>query len=109
MNGHGVKHRLLVILSCCLIPVLVVFSVWLPLLAQYHVPGAKISDDLLEASRRSPSEPILEELGRMRFFPREWRDQKELINVAEKLLRGEWAYPGHPVSRITVPFDARDM
>lgn len=50
-----------------LMPILVVASIWLPIIRHYYAPGIDVTDDMLDLARRTPSDAVLEE--NKDFFP----------------------------------------
>ena len=91
------------------IPVGVVFLIWAPVIAHYHVSSITISDAMLEAAKRSPSDSLLRLLDGFRLMELRGRDQEQLVRVAEGLLRGVAELPGFPPARIRMPFDPHDL
>ncbi|MBE9572777.1 MAG: hypothetical protein IMF11_19305, partial [Proteobacteria bacterium] len=94
---------------CYIVPVLVFASIWFPVIVHYYVPGAVITDELLNKARELPDHQVFEELNGFRFLDIKFKDDKELVLVAEKLLEGELKLPWRPATRIGMPFDAEDI
>jgi len=92
-----------------IVPLLVVTSVWFPLLHHNYVPGVKVSDAMLEEARRVPADPELDELAQLRWTPRQWKDRQQLVKAAEQLLQGKTSSLGYATPLIRMPFDARDL
>ncbi len=92
-----------------LIPLFVLILIWAPEVSHYYVPGARITSEAIEQSRAKPADSLLQELEQNRLMFPGARNDQELIAAAEGLLRGELKLPNYTASKITVPFDARDL
>lgn len=88
-------------------PILVFGAIWYTVVARYYVPNPNISHEMLDRARQVPSDTILDELSAYRFFD----DENGLFTVqeAERILRGEFTYPGEVFYPIHLPFDAQDI
>ncbi len=88
-------------------PVLVFGAIWYTVVARYYVPNPNISHEMLDRARQVPSDATLDELSAYRFFD----DENGLFTVqeAERILRGEFTYPGEVFYPIHLPFDAQDI
>ncbi|MGB9466297.1 MAG: heparinase II/III family protein [Candidatus Acidiferrum sp.] len=51
----------------------------------------------------------MSEIRSYRLLPREWKDKAQLVDVADKLLRGRAELPGYESIAIHLPFDAEDL
>jgi hypothetical protein len=103
--GRGLRQ----LAAWIVVPGLVVTSVWIPLLRQNYVPGVKITQVMLDQARQVPTDSELDELARLRFIPRQWKDQRQLVLAAEQLLQGKTSLLGPAAIPIRMPFDARDL
>jgi hypothetical protein len=93
-----------------LIPLFVFSSIWVPEFSHYYVPGVRIADDVINQSRATPADSVLQELEEMRLGgPAGFRSDRELIAAAENLLKGELKIPNYALWKFTVPFAATDL
>jgi hypothetical protein len=88
-------------------PALVLGAIWYAVIIRYYMPTPVITHEMIERGRQVPSDAVLDELSRYRFF----YDENRLFSVgeAEKLLRGEFIYPGEAPQSIHLPFDPHDI
>ena len=92
------------------IPLFVLSSIWVPEFSHYYVPGTRIADDVVTQSRATPANSVLLELEEMRLgVPAGFGSNRELINAAEHLLKGELKLPNFDPWKFTVPFGAADL
>jgi hypothetical protein len=95
---------------CSLAVILVVLGdLWFAPLRHYWVSNTVINEATIAEARNSPSSAILEELDGLSFFAAAWKNDKQLVETAEKLLRGEIDSPAYPTARIGMPFRADDL
>ena len=89
------------------VPALVLGAIWYKVIARYYLPTPTITVEMIEQGRQVPTDAVLDELRTYRFFD----DENRLFTVseAEKILRGEFTYPGEPHYPIHLPFDAQDI
>src|SRR5215510_2851204 len=93
-----------------IIPILVLLSIWMPLLSHYYVKSIVVTDDMTERSRYIPHDSVFTELKSFRFgIEIPWDDDRQLITAAEKILQGEVEIPGFPYTKIGIPFDSDDI
>jgi len=94
-----------------LVPLLVLFGVWLPVVSHFSVPRRIVTEEMIDSARYSPEDDVLEEVAAL--FPLstdpKWKSDQQLVNAAEKILRGRVEVPGFPVLNVGIPFDARDL
>ena len=64
---------------------------------------------MLDQARQVPPDPELDELAQLRFIPRQWKDQDQLVLAAVQLLQGKTSVLGPDTTPIKMPFDARDL
>ncbi len=101
-------YHIVVLLCALLFPGAVLTWVWWPL-HRYIVSTPALSDAFLEESRRLPSDRVLKELTDRRFVPPRWQSQRQLVSIAEKLLRGDVEIPRLPKTTLRLPFDPEDV
>ena len=113
-------HRAWIAVTACVgIPAIVVLSVWAPVVLRYHVRPVDITAEVVQQARQAPADSVLSELKEFRFVqPVSSRtvymnvgpsDTQEVVRVAEGLVRGTAAFPDYPNTRISLPFDSRDL
>jgi hypothetical protein len=88
---------------------LVLGGVWFPLLHHFWIPNGEINSTTILAARNSPPTAELDELDGLNFFSPGWESDKQLLKIAETLLRGEVDLPGYPTARIGMPFRSDDL
>lgn len=91
--------------------VALVFAViWVPWFAYNYVPDARLEPSTFEKARNVPNDALLEELAGYHLgqrFP--WAEDRQLIDAAEKLLRGRVELPGFAAGTFAPPFSAASM
>jgi len=92
-----------------IIPLLVIVSIWLPVIRHYYVPNAQISDFTIEQARREPSESVLQALRRDRLLHHGWTSKQQVMLAAERLLRGELHVRGYAPIEFRLPFHPRNL
>lgn len=100
-------RSLLRIIAYSMVPAFVFVAIWYTVIARYYVPSPTITHEMIEQGRQLPSDAVLGELSTSRFFD----DENRLFTVgeAEKILRGEFVYPGEAPQPIHLPFDPQDL
>ncbi len=91
------------------VPILVTMSIWLPVSRHYYMPTVPVSNFILELARREPPEAALRELRGDRLIYHGWKDSKQVVAAAEKLLRGELHLSGHTPITFRLPFHPHDL
>jgi hypothetical protein len=99
----------LIEVGCYILPALIFFSIWMPIIRHYYVPTVTITNEMLNDARRLPSDHLLEQLQEFYFFPPILTNGPPLVEAAQKLLKGEMEGLGHPGATIGMPFDANDI
>jgi hypothetical protein len=95
---------------CSLAVVLFVFAgLWFAPLQHYWVPNPVAAEATITEARSSPSDATLDELDGLNFFAPSWTNDKQLVETAEKLLRGEIDSPAYPTAHIGMPFRTADL
>lgn len=91
-----------------LVPVLIFASIWIPVIYHYYVPGVRITEEMIDNARHTPSDSELDEI---QYFSQSIknRDIKKLIVAAERTLQGNISIPGYPSIRLRMPFDPDDI
>jgi len=109
MREYGRPRRLLLNIACYLLPTVTFFSIWIPLVKHYYVPTVLITDEMLTSARLLPSDQLFETLQEFYFFNRMGGEEPQLIERADKLLRGDMGSLGYPGEKIALPFNADDI
>jgi Heparinase II/III-like protein/Heparinase II/III N-terminus len=99
----------LALLCCLLLPVLILGWIWIPEFQHFYARNERIEDRILEQSRQAPSDAVLRELRSYRLLWVNFKNDSELIDVAEKLLQGSAEIPGYAPVHIVVPFSPGDL
>ena len=89
-------------------PVLVIASIWIPVIYHYYVPSILVTEEMIDTARRVPNDSVLDEI-RGFLCSDENGNSEELIAAGEKILRGEIAIPGYASKKIKMPFDVDDI
>ena len=83
---------------------------WQPWFAHNHVPEHALMSGTIEAARLTPDDATLNELGGHHLYPPlPWKDDRQLVAAAEKLLSGRIDLPGFHPATFTLPLDAASM
>lgn len=90
-------------------PIVILGVIWVPEIARHYVSGTTLVQDRLEEDRYRVSDAVLEEIRAYRLLPRKWKNQDELLSVADKLLQGRAEVAGFEPIEIRLPFDSRDL
>ena len=101
--------RLPLVAALFVVPAIVIGLLWLPVLRYYHVPGVRITGNMVQQARDFPADSVLDELKDFRLLEAGWKDKAEIVDAASRMLRGELRMPGYPPAHITLPFAARDL
>lgn len=101
--------RALLELGCYGLPALTFLSLWIPVVRHYYVPNPTITDGMLNAARWLPSDQVLEDLQAFYFFTPSRIHEAQLVETAQKLLKGEMDNLGFPGEKLGMPFDASDL
>jgi hypothetical protein len=111
MRGSVVQLSLarLAVVTSRLLPVVVILSIWVPIVDRYTVNEIGVSPDMVESARALPSDAVLAELREFDLLPIDPRTPDMEVAVAEGILRGELAVPGLPSARIGLPFMPDDL
>jgi hypothetical protein len=109
--GRGVpRHRSAIgALAFLAVPVLVLVSVWLPLLAHYRVPETDPTPSMVETARTLPGDDVLQELRRFYLLPIAGRSAAFEVSAAEEILQGRLELPGTPAGQLHVPPEPGDL
>lgn len=83
-------------------------SIWLPELAHWYVRPGAISESGLQAARKAPARQVLDEIAAMQLRPAE-SYPRQVVEAAELVMRGTLSLPGFPPTRVTLPFDPKDL
>jgi Heparinase II/III-like protein/Heparinase II/III N-terminus len=89
---------------------LVFAIIWVPWFSHNHVPNARLTSAMIERARSMPQDAVLVELAKYDIgLTAQWKDDVQLLEVAEKLVRGRVDLPGFPVGSITFPLEPKEM
>lgn len=89
-----------------LVPALVFGAIWVSVVDHYYVSNPIITDEIVEQSRHVPQDALLDELSGFHFGE---LSRAHTVEMAERILQGEFALPGETPRRIRLPFDPRDI
>ena len=110
MIKYSSFHHYSVEVARFVVPVLVLLSVWIPLIVHYYVSESVITDEMINQGRMAPVDQIMEELEGFRFLRFGFKNDEEVVLAAERLLeKGEVKISGHPLLKIGMPFDVNDI
>lgn len=112
LNEHGQPVRVRRHATAALwlvIPVLIVASIWLPVVRHYRVSDAAISRLIVEQARQEPSDALLQRLRGDRLLYHGWTSDQQVVAAAEALLRGELHVSGHAPIKYRLPFHPEDL
>lgn len=84
-------------------PLLVLASVWFPLLEHYQWPQATITAPMVESGRRLPDARVLDELRRFYLVSFPGRTPDLEVSAAEAILEGRLELPNLPAGRLATP------
>lgn len=91
------------------VPLLVLGSVWLPLVAHYRAPETSITPPMVEAARTLPGDGVLEELRTFYLLRIANRSPSLEVAAAEAILQGRLELPNLPVGQLRVPLTPEDL
>jgi hypothetical protein len=94
---------------CFVIPVIVVLSLWMPVIGHYYVPTVGVSNEMMRAARVTPADGVLEELQNFRFSDSSIQDEEGLVATGEKILDGVLDRSSGATTDIVFPFDPKDL
>ncbi len=76
----------------------------------YHVSTPTIAQEIVKRSRHSPEDAVLNELSGFYFMDVVAAlSRADTLEIAERLLQGEFVFPGDSSLRLRLPFDPRDI
>jgi hypothetical protein len=84
-------------------------TIWWPEYQHYHVRAQPVSDSLIEKSRISPDDSILQELNTYENAITNSLDPTVTVEIAERVLDGELVLPNSNPIPITLPFDKKQF
>ncbi len=91
-----------------LIPLVLLFLIWYPLIELYSVPDIEVSEEMLDFSRRLPADSVLDEIDRF-FGSSGSTDPGDLIASAELILKGKVLMGKDLLVEFGFPFDPEDL
>ena len=95
---------------CVSLPIFLLIDIWLPEIRHDYVPGVKVTTTMLEKGRQQPSDAVFSEISKYRLLlRRNWKNDQELLDCAEKLLGGRAEVPGYAAIDIHLPFSPSDL
>ena len=89
-------------------PLVALGVLWLVTIAHYYVPNVQVSETLVTQSRETPDDALLGELSKFSFLPINWKSRQEMIETADRALRGNWQMPGCGAQPVRLPLAASD-
>lgn len=102
------KNRLLWLLGI-LVPVAIIFSIWIPPLSHYWVASPSVEPTVLERLRTSPNDDRLIAIERQNLSLPLRMNDAEVLQAATRLLAGELALKGFPSVAVAPGFDRTDL
>lgn len=96
-------------LAFLVLPLLVLVSVWLPLITHYRAPEVAVTPPMVEAARVVPDDGVLEELRTFYLLPIADRSPAFEVSAAEGILRGRLDLPNLPAGQLDVPPAPEDL
>ncbi len=91
------------------LPLLVLVSVWLPLITHYRAPVAAVTSPIVEAARTLPDDGVLEELRTFYLLQIADRSPSLEVSAAEAILQGRLELPNLPGGQLRVPPAPEDL
>ena len=92
------------------IPVVVMSTVWVPVIVHYYFPTPSITTEMVSNGRQVPPDEVLDEL--RHFYYHEllaYRSPESVISAAESLQQGRLNYPGLPPLKIRMPCEPQEL
>ena len=83
--------------------------IWVPEISHFYVRNEEIAAKTIEEGKARPSDAVLEEIRAHRTAARDWTDDAQIIECAEKLLKGRAEVPTFAPIEIHLPFDPADL
>ena len=102
-RGAALSRSAIGALAFLVAPLLVLVSVWQPLLGHYRVPETEPTPAMVEAARTLPGDDILRELRGFYLLPIPGRSEAFEVSAAEGILQGRLDIPGLPVGQLRNP------
>lgn len=93
--------------AALLTPLLLLVTLWAPVVRHYHVPTEVVTDSMLAGARDLPADTVLSELSSYYYFPT--GAEGPPAAVAEQLLKGEVKLYGFGQQHIEFPFAPADL
>ena len=91
------------------VAVIVFISIWLPEVRIYHVDIPSITKEVIQESKKIPSQSVLDELSKMTLGPPLNFSNSELLSAADSISNGFLQLPGYEAISINIPFDPQDL
>lgn len=92
-----------------LVPIAIVFSIWIPPLSHYWVASPSVEQPVLDRLRTLPTEAQLLEIERQNLALPLRMDDAEILEAAARLRAGELALKGYPAVAVSLGFDRMDL
>lgn len=88
---------------------MIILSIWVPVLLYFYVKTDSIDDGTLEQLRSAPSDDVIDEISKTSLIhelaPSSWQK----LEIAERILEGEFRIPRYPEIEISRSFDPQDL
>lgn len=108
----AIKYSFLIKIISYVIPISFFIVIWFPIIDQYYISPIDITDEVVNQARIQPSDQIFDELNGKEFdfgLKKSFENDKKLITVAEKILKGNLEIPGYSPQKISIPFNPDDI
>jgi len=109
MKAAGDKQLIWPRLLCAAGPLVLLAAIWLPEIGHHYVPSKVVSFETIAAGRKKVPDAALDEIRKYYLLPRGWKDDTEIIGVAQKLMQGRAELPGFRPISVYLPFDPADL
>lgn len=89
-------------------PLAALSVLWLVTIEHYYVATVPVSLPAVMQSRETPDDAVLNELSKFSFLPIDWKGRPEMIETADRGLRGIGQMPGCGAQAVRLPLAASD-
>lgn len=101
--GYGVA------LLSIFLPMVVLFSIWIPLIDYYYVATDDIDQKSVEAMRIDPGDQVFDEVNRYSLGSEASYTESNTIKVANNIINGKLELPRYPAISIDPEFNEEDL